>query len=39
MRLGARLVKPLIVTVSLALAVKLALTPGHPVHDALFAAR
>ena len=33
MRHGARLVKPLIVTVSLVLAVKLALTPGHPVHD------
>ncbi len=39
MRHGARLVKPLIVTVSLALAAKLALTPGHPVHDAIFAPR
>lgn len=39
MRHGARLVKPLIVTISLVLAAKLALTPGHPVHDALFAAR
>ena len=38
MRLGARLVKPLIVTISLVLAAKLALTPGHPIHDALFAA-
>ena len=39
MRHGARLVKPLIVTISLALAAKLALTPGHPIHDALFAGR
>lgn len=39
MRHGARLVKPLIVTISLVLAVKLALTPGHPVYDALFAGR
>lgn len=37
MRHGARLVKPLIVTVSLVLAAKLALTPGHPIHDMLFA--
>lgn len=39
MRHGARLVKPLIVTISLVLAAKLALTPGHPIHDALFAGR
>ena len=39
MRHGARLVKPLIVTISLVLAAKLALTPGHPIHDALFAPR
>jgi cation diffusion facilitator CzcD-associated flavoprotein CzcO len=39
MRHGARLVKPLIVTVSLVLAAKLALTPGHPIHDMLFAGR
>lgn len=39
MRLGARLVKPLIVTISLVLAAKLALTPGHPIHDALWAMR
>ena len=39
MRHGARLVKPLVVTVSLVLAAKLALTPGHPIHDALFGGR
>ncbi len=38
MRLGSRLVKPLIVITSLVLAVKLALTPGHPIHDWLIAA-
>jgi uncharacterized protein len=38
MRLGSRLVKPLIVTISLVLAVKLALAPGHPIHDWLFTA-
>lgn len=37
MRHGAVLVKPLIVTISLALAAKLAFTPGHPVHDAIAA--
>ncbi|WP_237479820.1 TSUP family transporter [Lichenibacterium dinghuense] len=39
MRHGARLVKPLIVAISLVLAAKLALTPGHPIHDAIFAVR